>query len=297
MNILLTGSGGFLGGHLFNSINKNHNVYRAVHSKNRYSCLEDKSRVFLINKKNIKEFFKNNKVDLIINAGNSYGRGKTLTSKVYNSNFFIPLLILEESLNYNVKSFIYFDTFFNNGNEFNNYMQSYVYSKKHFSEMVRIFQNKLRIFQLKIFHMYGFGDGKEKFVPWFIQQLFNKTENIKLSDGYQKRDFVNVLDVVNVVIQIINKIDNYENGQYYYEVGTGNLTSVRDLCLMIKKSVEQKLIFDKFPNLLFGAIKENGDPLLEYSANLNYLLDSKLIPPQISLEDGVKELIENYARQ
>ena len=56
----------------------------------------------------------------------------------------------------------------------------------------------------------------------------------KTVDGTNVRDYIHVLDLVEAHILALNKIVN-ENGEYYYNVGTGNGISNKEIITMVEK--------------------------------------------------------------
>jgi len=112
--ILITGATGFLGSHLvekllsdgFNIIvlkRSFSNVWRIKH-------LLDKLISYDIDKISLERIFEENKIDVIIHTATLYGRKKEKIYEIIESNFILPLKLLELAVINNTKSFINTDT-------------------------------------------------------------------------------------------------------------------------------------------------------------------------------------------
>ena len=72
--------------------------------------------------------------------------------------------------------------------------------------------------------------------------LFGIDYNTK--DGTCIRDYVHVLDLIEAHVLVLDKLRN-ENGEFIYNVGTGNGYSNRDVIEMVKKISDRKLIVEE----------------------------------------------------
>ncbi|EDM2890084.1 CDP-abequose synthase, partial [Salmonella enterica subsp. enterica serovar Typhimurium] len=56
---------------------------------------------------------------------------------------------------------------------------------------------------MRLEHVYGPGDGENKFIPYIIDCLNKKQSCVKCTTGEQIRDFIFVDDVVNAYLTIL----------------------------------------------------------------------------------------------
>ena len=202
------------------------------------------------NKDNLKSIFINNKIDFIVNVATKYfSEGNDLLSLI-KTNLVLPLEILQLARKYNVKAFLNADTFFNNPKYSYTYLPEYILSKKQVLEWILLknTEKTLKIFNMKIFHMYGKNDSEKKFVPSTISKIKNNQSFIDLTKGEQKRDFIFIDDVASA-FKIV--LESYETLPYFenFQVGTGKSTSIRGFVEMVKDKLNStvELRFGKVP--------------------------------------------------
>ena len=87
-----------------------------------------------------------------------------------NTNLILPLELFQLAKQNNVKAFFNTDTFFNNPKYSYAYLPEYTLSKKHSLEWMLLNNNKnsLKLFNMKIFHMYGPNDSEKKFSLYYL---------------------------------------------------------------------------------------------------------------------------------
>jgi len=150
---------------------------------------------------------------------------------------------------------------------------------------------------LKFFNVYGpneFHKGRMASVVFHSFNQITKTGGMKLfrshnsdyKDGEQLRDFVYVKDVASVCLYLM--ADRPENG--LYNLGTGTARSFLDLTKATFKAmnVESNISFIDTPI----DIRDKYQYFTE--ANMSKLIKSGYHQPFYSLEEGVKDYVENY---
>lgn len=150
---------------------------------------------------------------------------------------------------------------------------------------------------LKFFNVYGPNEYHKGRMASVIFHAFNqigKTEGMKLfrshnpdfKDGEQLRDFVYVKDVVSVCLYLME--DSPESG--IYNLGSGNARTFLDLVRNTFKSM------GKEENISFIDTPEDIRDKYQYytEADMSKLIDSGYDKPFHSLEEGVKDYVENY---
>lgn len=234
-HILLTGATGFLGSHLLEALltqgNKVTILKRSTSDTWRICHLLEQVRVFDVDQVAIEEAFKAEKVDAVIHAACSYGRHGQPAHEVVETNLLFALKVLDAATFFNT------NIFFNTDTLLPKYLNAYSLSKKHFAEWLKQRSETIKVVNLKLEHMYGPKDDQTKFVPWIIKQLEQGVSRIPLTEGVQKRDFIFIDDVVSAYLVALHKADQLTK-YTELDVGTGELTSVRDFVSAIFKVYE-----------------------------------------------------------
>lgn len=150
---------------------------------------------------------------------------------------------------------------------------------------------------LKFFNVYGpneFHKGRMASVIFHAYKQINKTGAMKLfrshderyADGEQKRDFVYVKDVINVCHFLMTK--KPESG--LYNLGSGKARTFLDLVRNTFKSMNREI------NIGFIDTPEDIRDKYQYftEANMNKLIEAGYEDGFHTLEQGVKDYVQNY---
>jgi UDP-glucose 4-epimerase len=135
--------------------------------------------------------------------------------------------------------------------------------------------------------IYGPGQQSDMFLPALIGSLL-KNQRFAMSDGNQLRDYIYVKDLVDVVLEHINKPNSLCFGRTIL-LGSGEAVSIRELALM----VEHLINVSKDSLLDIGTVGQRARESKGYSYDMNEsfeLLDWK---PKFSLHDGLLETIDH----
>ncbi len=289
-HLLITGGTGFLGGHLCRhlvSLDYHlHVLVRPSSDKSELKKLAKSIRFF--EEHEITTFLEESsiKLDGIIHTATDYGRhgDKEL---VFNVNHRLPKTLLELAIAKKIPSFINIDSFSSLIEDYP-YLPHYHASKRAFLKDAkqRIQTNYEGSFStLRLHHLYGTEDDDRKFIPFIIRSLIAKEEEIDLTAGIQKRDFVFVSDVVDAIEKVLTI---RPSGEQEFEVGTGQCHSIREFVVSAKKLAE-----NKNTQLNFGALETRANELMEAVADNAKLIDLGW-KPKFPLEKGIKETIKYY---
>lgn len=150
---------------------------------------------------------------------------------------------------------------------------------------------------LKFFNVYGpneYHKGGQKSVIAHIFPVVKKNEEVKLfksyhpdyKDGWQLRDFVWVGDIVNVILWMLEHPE--VNG--LFNVGSGEARSFYDLAKATwdAMGLEPKIGYRDMPEELRGKYQYYT------KANLTKLRAVGYSEPMTSLEEGVRQYVQNY---
>jgi len=293
--VLLTGATGFFGSHLLDALLMN--GYDVVILKRSFSDtwrithLLEKIKFYDIDKGPLEKPFEDNKIDIVIHTAINYGRKGEKTAEIIETNLMFPMRLLE------IATFFNTDTFFNIDTLLYKYLNTYTLSKKQFVEWLKMFSEsgKIQGVNLKIEHMYGPKDDKTKFVTWLILELLDNREEIKLTKGEQKRDFIYIDDVVRAFMSLL-KIRKELNKFVEFDVGTGRQITIKDFVIKTKEIVASLCGNEIKTKLNFGAIPYREGEFMEIEEDVSplYVLGWT---PETSLDEGLEKTIKYMVKE
>lgn len=219
-NIFLTGATGYLGRNLLSLINKNdYNIFLFVRESSDLS----KIQTFINDVTLVRSANELPKIDIFIHMATVYGRKNESKAEILFSNKDWPLSLLEILAHPNM-TFINTDTSL--PRDFNDYSKS----KKSFIEEVVRVHPSLRIINMVCEQFYGPNDGS--FVSFIAKEL-EAGNDIELTEGFQRRDFIYIDDVLNAYLLILSKLTSLNHGFHQFPVGSGHTVSIRDVTTQI----------------------------------------------------------------
>jgi nucleoside-diphosphate-sugar epimerase len=134
--------------------------------------------------------------------------------------------------------------------------------------------------------MYGPGDGQDKFVPRFIQSArSNFSDNLLLTPGEQKRDFIYVEDVVSAIETVIRGNDRYDFKSF--EVGSGKSTSLREFAERVLE------VMGSNATPPFGSISYRPDEIMNSNADISALVEIGWTP-KTTLHQGIVNTVQHH---
>ena len=162
----------------------------------------------------------------------------------------------------------------------------------------------------KFFNVYGPNEyHKERMasVAFHTFNQFSETGNMKLfkgtkvgvKDGEQQRDFVYVKDCANIVAHFLSTSLTKKPAHHpiningIYNIGTGQARSFKDLATNVMQSM------GKTPKIEYIDMPEDLRGKYQYftEAHMAKLRKAGYKAPMTSLEDGVKDYVQNYLMQ
>lgn len=283
-NILITGSGGYLGSVLYNKLNKQYNVFH-------YDILYGQD---ILNKEQLEKEFIENKIDYVVHL-----------AAVANLNFYDDDIGKSDDINitgsknllelcdrYNAKLLFastcccYGDNKLNCSDETSKLCptEAYAKSKKTIEDYMLSYDNKHVIMRLATFYG-GQNVRKEIVIPLFIDKIY-KEELIEIhGNGFQKRTYTHVEDISTGIKCLINNYDNLKHK--IYNITTENSCSLYDILFTISKFLnkEFKVKYVKDRDSQFTELKISNKRLRGLGWNCKY-----------DLYNGMKESIESYEK-
>ncbi len=287
--ILLTGATGFLGSHLLESfISQGLEVSilnRFTSNTWRINHLLEKVRIYNIDEVSLDEIFIEIKPEIIVHTACTYGRNNESLTHILNTNLIFGINLLEESIKNNVKTFINTDSLLPRN------ISDYSLSKAQFSDWLQKYSNQIQVINLKIEHMYGVKDDDNKFIPWLINEMIYGNEQINLTSGIQKRDFIYISDVVDSFDLVLQKRQTL-NSWNVFDLGTNIFTEVKEFVLILAGELEELNKSKIASRLKFGAIPYRKEDIM-----MQELDNTKLIglgwKPKVTIIDGIKKMVDN----
>lgn len=161
----------------------------------------------------------------------------------------------------------------------------------------------------KFFNVYGPNEyHKERMasVAFHTFNQFSQTGTMKLfkgtkagiADGMQMRDFVYVKDAASVVVHFVTvatspKKANQPSTNGIYNIGTGVARSFKDLATNVMSSMARE------PHITYVDMPQDLQGKYQYftQATMTKLKAAGYVTPFTSLEDGVKDYVQNYLVQ
>ena len=252
--IAITGSSGYLGKKITNLLKKKYKLLIFTTKKKN----DTKSIVY---KKyclgeNYEYIFSLKNIEGIVHIATNYGRKNQKSKNIYLANYDIPNKIFEAFIKSDIQYFINTDTFYTLKNNKN--LKDYILSKKKFFLKINKRYEK-KIINLKLFHVIGKNDNKDKFIPKTISML-NKNKKIVLKFPKNEVDFIHVDDVVEAYINIINHIDIFKNKFYNFSIASGKTYSIFKLVKSLKKNLKSRskiICLNQFKKKIFKSNKKN----------------------------------------
>jgi len=186
MNVLLTGSNGFLGSHILSELVKSHKVFitlrKESNTKRIKNLLEELDiTVFQITECDelpLEDFFKTNQIEMIVHCATDYARKGMYLYRTYESNVVFPMKLIEIGLRFNLKYFINTYSYFNKSFMSYNALPAYSKTKKIFLKNLKSFSRNIKIPEFKIInmrleHVYGENDNDDKFTVFLTKKMLD----------------------------------------------------------------------------------------------------------------------------
>ena len=296
MKILITGATGFLGTHLLaDFLNRNYQaliVKRASTDMTpllqRFGHLE----AWNIEGEELENMFRlHPDIDVIVHAATDYGRDDSRPTSTFWANEAFPIKLVELAMQYNIPLFVNMDTFFNSSDIVYDHLGAYSLSKRHFQEwgLHCSTAGVIGFVNLRLFHLFGPGDGLQKFVPAMVKRCL-AGEEIDLSDGEQKRDFIHIDDAVSAVGMVLEAELSKRKRYRHYDVGTGTSIRIKDFMETMQRVCASGAILN------FGALPNRKGEFKDACADTQ-ALRALGWEAKVGIEEGILSVIKDVSRR
>jgi nucleoside-diphosphate-sugar epimerase len=212
----------------------------------------------------------------IIHLATNYGRTEESHEEIVESNLYFPMKVLQYAIDNNVKTFINTDT------SLERYTSAYSLSKKQFLDWLKLGAGKIQVINLILENYYG------PFKKQFVFDLFNKFKNevdeIPLTLGIQRRDFIYYEDVISAFLQILSRLDKITDSYSEFQIGSGESFSIKEIIMQMKEITNNKKT-----QLAWGKINLRKNELMDSKADVRAMNSVFGWYPRYSLHDGLTE--------
>jgi ADP-L-glycero-D-manno-heptose 6-epimerase len=311
--IVVTGAAGFIGSMLVGFLNeKGYNNLILVDEFNhedKTPNLDNKKYKEKVEREQFFDWLKTNKVDFIFHIGArtdttefDYSIHEKLNVE-YSKNIWnycvasnVPVVYASSAATYGAGEFGYDD---DHALSFKlQPLNPYGVSKNEFDKWA-LTQDKRPPFWagLKFFNVYGpneYHKGRMASVIWHAYNQIKKDGEVKLfrshrpdfKDGEQLRDFIYVKDIIKVCYWLMQN----QPASAIYNLGTGKARSFADLVTSTFSALHLQ------PNIRFIDMPEDIREKYQYftEANMQKLREAGYSEPFYSLEEGVKDYVQQY---
>ena len=166
----------------------------------------------------------------------------------------------------------------------------YAQSKSEVEDMIdECFQHGEEFLSLRFFNVYGPNQRLDSdygaVIPIFIDRFSRGIQPSIYGSGAQSRDFVHVHDVARLLVDLATS-EWPQPKQSLYNVGTGKAVTIVQLASLIHELTQPAVAFEpSFHPVRIGDIEHSVASIEAIQRDLRW-------EPKISLEDGLRELIE-----
>jgi UDP-glucose 4-epimerase len=298
MKYLVTGGAGFIGSTLVNSLIEKGNKVVCIDNESgkdrntpRWNKGADNYKIDICEYDQIKELFKD--VDFVFHMAAEVSVEKSIHNPIetFEKNILGTVNILQCSKEYNVKRVVFSSTsaIYGNNSVPNSELQKddplnpYSVSKLAAEKICKMYTDLygLETIIFRYFNVYGEGQPENgPYAP--VMGIFSKQKESGkpltiVGDGSQKRDFINVNDIVKAnILAAISEIDSYHFGSIF-NVGSGKNYSIKEIANMISNN--------------YSFIPNRSGEVAETLADVELLKNTLNWSPEIDLKSWIKENI------
>lgn len=252
MRVVILGSTGYIGCRLAEKLSGRHEVICLKLKDDPATSLNGiRDRVSIVD---IDDFLvSQDDIDCLINLACRYQKNGFSDYEVFDSNLIAPMKVFSKALELNASRFITIDTALPAD------VNVYSLAKKKFSEILRWYaermnaeEQKISIVNVLLENYYGEDEPENRFIPDLLRKLRNN-EEILLTEGDQKRDWIYAKDVINALADLTDK--EGLPGYLDLPLGSGENVEIRELITYLKEITHSESV------LKFGAIpKRMNEP-------------------------------------
>tara|TARA_X000000950_G_C13917120_1_gene661568 strand:- start:2944 stop:3837 length:894 start_codon:yes stop_codon:yes gene_type:complete len=262
--VIISGINGFLARNFANELVSSNNFEVIGFGRNSDKHKLLKKEITIISYEEVAPYIQNHDIDIILHSATNYGRSNDSIESILSTNLILPVQLYSIARRNNVQYFVNIDTILPKK------YSEYALSKKQFVEWAKHLhssnkfssntdlENDFKFINIEFEHFYGPGAPSSNFISWIINQLRENTQDIKLTECKQKREFIFITDAVSALKTVflnLEKLETYES----ITIGSGYPIPLKDIIFKAKS------IFNSNSSFNFGAV-----PLNSNQRNLNF---------------------------
>lgn len=316
--VLITGGAGFIGFHLSKKLLENNYFVVAIDNMNDYYDVDLKKarldilkeykkfsfyKIDISNKSDLLDLFDDNKFDIVINLAAQAGVRYSVDhpDSYILSNIVGFFNILECCRNYPVKHLLFASSSsiygknnsipYKTNDNVDKPVSLYAATKKSDELMAYAYSNlyNIKVTALRFFSVYGPYGRPDMAYFSFTNNIINNKEIKLFNNGDMYRDFTYVLDVVEAVYRLLDKIPLKDGlGVYYkvYNIGNNNPVKISYLVEILEKELGKKANIKYLP-MQPGEVYQTYADISEIKKDISFV-------PNTSIEDGLHQFVKWY---
>ena len=298
MNILITGSTGFVGRHLVPKLVKNHQVMELT--------IELEVSEILYGNKTQKAIVTESQNDLILRIASFkpdivIHLASYLTSmddyntmcRLIDTNILFLCRVLDAVKNTEIKLFINTGTFAEYFKGDGVFQPAYLYSatKTAARSLIDYYSTAYKFNYTTIvpYTIYGGNDSQKKVIDVIYDSLFSE-EAVELSEGNQILDFVHIEDVTDFYLTIVDNYEKIPNKQNF-QLGTGVGTTLREVSNIFEKQTGREV------HIAWGAKSYRETDVMYAVADISNQFQLLGWRPEIDINKGISYYLDKKTKQ
>lgn len=294
MNIVVTGSTGFVGRHLVPKlINMGHRILEiTIEPEVSQKLYGYKTEKYLItdNQESLKSILDAYKPDAVIHLASFLTSADDYDTlqKLLNTNILFYCRILDALKNTNLKLFVNTGTFAEYFRGDHVFDPAYLYSATKIASRAFLdYYSKIYSFKQATvvpYTIYGGKDTQKKIID-LVYDSISSLSPIDLSPGEQVLDFIHIEDVTDFYVAIIENIELLPQ-KINYQLGTGVGHTLKQVAAIIEEITQQKT------NIKWGGKQYRNSDVMYAVAKLDDLFKSLKWEPKHTLKEGIESFIK-----
>lgn len=222
--------------------------------------------------------------DVVYSTTCCYETDISFLERVIDSNYVFPSQLIKATIqNCNIDRKAV--RFINIGTSLPSSFNLYSLTKNSFSELGKFYasQNRVQFVNVLLENFYGADEPETRFINQSIRKLL-KEEDLDITEGRQKRDYVAISDVLNV-LSFLGTTENINMDSTSVPLGSGADPSIREIIEFLKTTVNSKSTIN------FGAKpSRHNEPSTR--ADLTKLRELGYYKEMIYWKDGMTRMVE-----